>query len=79
LANDGIEAGVAECQRLTVGDYRSIGRRKSGAGRPEHRGRDVRSNNHARIAHQGDGRDSGFACSGGNIEHPMAEAYFRSR
>jgi hypothetical protein len=38
LAQDAIKAGIAESQRLAVGDHRSIGFGQSGAARSEHRG-----------------------------------------
>jgi hypothetical protein len=79
LANDRIKAGVLERQRLAIGDYRSIGSGKPGTGRSEHCRRDVGANHHARIAQQGNGRDSGFARPGGHVEHLIASAYFGSR
>jgi hypothetical protein len=63
VANDGIEAAVAERQRLTVGDHHSIGRGQSGTGRPKHHSRDVGANDHTRVADQRNGRNGGFSSS----------------
>ena len=74
-ADDGVERGVRQVERLDVADPhldRQAQRRERAAGDLEHALRDVDAEHRARGPDPRGGRAGGVAGAGGDVEHPRA-------